>query len=61
MSEMNLDAIYVNPAENPLYMSGFDNPDGHLVIQALTHLHQHAKKRPERAFSRVIYQFSFLL
>ena len=32
MSEMNLDAIYVNSAENHLYMSGFDNPDGHLVI-----------------------------
>ena len=32
MTEMNLDAIYVNSAENHLYMSGFDNPDGHLVI-----------------------------
>lgn len=32
MSEMGLDAIYINSAENHLYMSGFDNPDGHLVI-----------------------------
>ena len=32
MAEMNLDAIYVNSAENHLYMSGVDNPDGHLVI-----------------------------
>ncbi len=32
MSEMGLDAIYVNSAENHLYMSAFDNPDGYLVI-----------------------------
>ncbi|MGN1347277.1 MAG: M24 family metallopeptidase [Eubacteriales bacterium] len=32
LTELGLDAIYVNSAENHLYMSGFDNPDGHLVI-----------------------------
>ena len=32
MAGLGLDAIYVNSAENHLYMSGFDNPDGHLVI-----------------------------
>ena len=37
MTGMNLDAIYVNSAENHLYMSGFDNPDGHLVITAHNH------------------------
>ena len=32
MTEMGLDAIYVSSAENHLYMSAFDNPDGHLFI-----------------------------
>ncbi len=32
MQEMGVDAVYVNSAENHLYMSEFDNPDGHLVI-----------------------------
>ncbi len=34
MNEMGLDAVYVSSAENHLYMSGFDDPDGHLVITA---------------------------
>lgn len=32
MTEMGLDAVYVNSAENHLYMSSFDNPDGWLFI-----------------------------
>lgn len=32
MSDLGLDAIYINSAENHLYMSRFDNPDGYLVI-----------------------------
>lgn len=32
MEELGLDAIYVNSAENHLYMSGFDNPDGWVFI-----------------------------
>ncbi len=32
MTEMGLDAIYVTSAENHLYMSAFDNPDGYLFI-----------------------------
>ena len=32
MAEMGLDAIYVNSAENHLYMSDFDNPDGWIFI-----------------------------
>ena len=32
MAENGLDAIYVNSPENHLYMSEFDNPDGHIVI-----------------------------
>lgn len=32
MAESGIDAVYVNSAENHLYMSGFDNPDGYVVI-----------------------------
>ncbi len=32
MAEKNIDAVYVNSAENHLYASGFDNPDGYLFI-----------------------------
>ena len=32
MAELGLDAIYVNSAENHLYMSDFDNPDGWIFI-----------------------------
>ena len=32
MREMGLDALYVNSAENHLYMSAFDNPDGWMLI-----------------------------
>lgn len=34
MAELGMDAIYISSAENHLYMSGFDNPDGYLVITA---------------------------
>ena len=32
MRENGLDAVYVNSAENHLYMSEFDNPDGYIVV-----------------------------
>lgn len=32
MEEKGLDAIYISSAENHLYMSEFDNPDGHIVV-----------------------------
>ena len=32
MTDEGIDAIYVSSAENHLYMSGFDNPDGYIVI-----------------------------
>lgn len=32
MEEMGMEAVYVNSAENHLYMSAFDNPDGYLFI-----------------------------
>ncbi len=32
MQEMELDAIYVSSAENHLYVSGFDNPDGYVIV-----------------------------
>lgn len=32
MREMGVDAVYVSSAENHLYMSGFDNPDGWMLI-----------------------------
>ncbi len=32
MAKEGIDAIYVSSAENHLYMSDFDNPDGHIVI-----------------------------
>ena len=32
MEETGLDAVYVNSAENHLYMCGFDNPDGNILI-----------------------------
>jgi len=34
MAEKGLDAVYVNAAENYLYMSHFDNPDGYMLITA---------------------------
>jgi len=32
MAKEGYDAVYVNSAENHLYMSEFDNPDGHIVV-----------------------------
>ncbi len=32
MTERGLDAIYVTSTENFLYMSGYNNPDGHMLI-----------------------------
>ena len=32
MKKLGVDAVYVNSAENHLYFSGFDNPDGYVVI-----------------------------
>lgn len=32
MREMGVDAIYINSAENHLYMSEFDNPDGWMFV-----------------------------
>lgn len=32
MAKEGIDAVYVSSAENHLYMSEFDNPDGHIVI-----------------------------
>ena len=32
MAEMGLDAIYINSAENHLYMTDFDNPDGWVFV-----------------------------
>ena len=32
MEERGLDAVYVRAAENHLYMSHFDNPDGYLFL-----------------------------
>lgn len=32
MEKLGVDAVYVNSAENHLYVSGFDNPDGYVVI-----------------------------
>ncbi len=34
MAEMGLDAVWVTGGVNHIYMSGFDNPDGELVIGA---------------------------
>lgn len=36
MDELGLDAIYVTSAENHLYLSDFDNPDGYLFITKAT-------------------------
>ncbi len=32
MKESGIDAVYVNSPENHLYVSGFDNPDGYVVV-----------------------------
>ncbi len=32
MKKLGIDAVYVNSAENHLYISGFDNPDGHVFV-----------------------------
>lgn len=32
MDEIGVDAIYINSAENHLWVSGFDNPDGHILL-----------------------------
>lgn len=32
MQKNGIDAVYVNSAENHLYVSGFDNPDGYVVV-----------------------------
>ena len=34
MKEAGLDAVYVNSPENFRYMSGYNNPDGHMLITA---------------------------
>lgn len=34
MTENGIDAVYVNSPENILYMSGYNNPDGHMLITA---------------------------
>lgn len=32
MKKLGIDAIYVNSPENHLYISGFDNPDGYVIV-----------------------------